>query len=296
MAGTGSDRSNRTTRRSQEPSEGFAGASQRGRNTRMDRPPCAPTQHPWMTTVSFDDALQVPPRIFASKKPVASARVFRKRTPEGDITPFNPGPVDRLPRTHAAGLAHRPTAAQLEDCMNAEAPIPGNHHEAIRDTITNMSGLDPMTFRQNNGSSIRGLAHLLHDTRAFIDRAAHCVDHSSDIGDRRNRWYAGFAGSALESPRRRERDIHGERPARSMPRTNTICVSCSRPTHALTICPGPSRAARECSGVTAHAAKRNAGRRDTGNHVRHNRRHATGHSRWGSPVSASCSYWTTLQW
>ena len=117
-----------------------------------------------------------------------------------DIAPFNPGPVDFLFRTHAAGLVHRPTAAQLRDWMNAEAPIPVNYHEAIRDTIAKMSGLDLMTFRQNNGSSIRGFAHLLHETHAFIDRAVHYVDQYSDIGDRRNRWDAGYAGSAPGIP------------------------------------------------------------------------------------------------
>ena len=105
-----------------------------------------------------------------------------------EIVPFNPGPVDMLIRKYAAGLQPRPDAAQLRDWMNNEAPIPAIYHPAIRDTVAKMTGRDCMVFSQNNGSSLRGFAYLLHATHAFSHRAVHYVDQWSDVGDRRQRW------------------------------------------------------------------------------------------------------------
>ena len=82
--------------------------------------------------------------------------------------------------------APRPSAQQLRDWMNEECEIPAEYHPAIRDANAKMDGWDYMMFRQNSGSSIRGLAHLLHASGAF-----------SDMGDPRPRWDRGYAG--LES-------------------------------------------------------------------------------------------------
>ena len=95
---------------------------------------------------------------------------------------------------HAAGLRPRPTAAQLRDWMNDEAPVPAEYHMAISDTFAKMVGIDYMVFRQNSGSSIRGFVHLVHETRSFTDRLVHYLDQYSDIGDQRPRWGGDYAG------------------------------------------------------------------------------------------------------
>ena len=107
---------------------------------------------------------------------------------------LNPGVVNSIFRKHAAGLRTRPTAEQLCHWMNTESAIPVEYHEAIRDTIAKMRGHHMMRFSQNNGASIRGFAHLIHETGAFTDRVVHYVDNFSDIGDPRPRWDGGYAG------------------------------------------------------------------------------------------------------
>ena len=109
-------------------------------------------------------------------------------------SPLNPGVVNSIFRKHAAGLRTRPTAEQLCHWMNTESTIPVEYHEAIRDTIAKMRGHHMMRFSQNNGASIRGFAHLIHETGAFTDRVVHYVDNFSDIGDPRPRWDGGYAG------------------------------------------------------------------------------------------------------
>ena len=110
---------------------------------------------------------------------------------------FNPGPIDSLFRKYAAGLRTKPGAEQLRWWMNEEINIPPEYHPAIRDVIANMSGEDCMVFRQNSGSSIRGMAYLIHSTGSFTDRVVHYVDQYSDIGDERERWDQGYAGIEL---------------------------------------------------------------------------------------------------
>lgn len=51
-----------------------------------------------------------------------------------------------------------------------------------------------MDFVRNNGASVRGFAHLLHETHAFTNRVVHYVDNFSDIGDPRPRRDGGYAG------------------------------------------------------------------------------------------------------
>ena len=111
--------------------------------------------------------------------------------------PFRPAPIRRMIGKYAAGLKARPSAEQLRDWMNNESPIPAEYHPAIRDTIAKMDGWDYMTFRQNSGSSIRGLVHLIHETQSFSDRIVHYVDTFSDVGDLRPRWDRGYAGFAF---------------------------------------------------------------------------------------------------
>lgn len=112
------------------------------------------------------------------------------------IEKFNPGAINSIINKHVAELHGRPTAKQLRDWMNNTTPIPPEHHAAIYDTILKMDGMDMMRFRQNNGSSIRGFAHLVHETEAYSDRVVHYIDAFSDIGDPRERWDSGYAGIA----------------------------------------------------------------------------------------------------
>lgn len=109
--------------------------------------------------------------------------------------PFNPGIVNSLIRKHAAGLRIKPTAEQLRHWMNSESDIPAEYHEAICDTMAKMYGYQLLRFSQNNGASIRGFAHLIHQTGAYTDRIVHYIDNFSDIGDPRPRWDGGYAGS-----------------------------------------------------------------------------------------------------
>lgn len=78
--------------------------------------------------------------------------------------------------------------------MNTESTIPAEYHAAIYDTIVKMRGRHMLRFSQNNGASIRGFAHLVHETGAFSDRVVHYIDNFSDIGDTRPRWDGGYAG------------------------------------------------------------------------------------------------------
>ena len=110
------------------------------------------------------------------------------------MTKFNPIPIDSLFKKYAAGLRTKPSAEQLRTWMNNEVSIPPEYHTAIRDVMANMTGEDCMRFRQNSGSSIRGMVHLIHETGSFTDRVVHYVDQYSDIGDQRERWDKGYAG------------------------------------------------------------------------------------------------------
>lgn len=112
--------------------------------------------------------------------------------------PFNPHIINHMFAERAAGVRHRPTAHQLRDWMTSESEVPDKYHTAIVDTFARMTGLDLMRFRQNNSSSIRGIAHLLHATGAFSHRAVHFVDARSDIGDQSPWWGKGYAGSSPE--------------------------------------------------------------------------------------------------
>ena len=111
--------------------------------------------------------------------------------------PFNHRPIDFMIGKYAAGLLNRPTAEQLRNWMNNETPVPGKYHAVLRDVMAKMTGRDLMIFRQNCGSSIRGFAHLIHETRAYSDIVVHYIDSWSDIGDNRPRWDRGYAGSRI---------------------------------------------------------------------------------------------------
>ena len=108
--------------------------------------------------------------------------------------PFNPIPISWMIEKYAAGLSSRPTPEQLRDWMNTEAPVPLKYHAAIADTIAKMDGGDYMKFRQNCGASIRGIVHLVHETKSFSDRFVHYLDNFSDVGDVRPRWDDDYAG------------------------------------------------------------------------------------------------------
>ena len=109
-------------------------------------------------------------------------------------SPLNPGVVNSIVRKHAAGLRPRPTAEQLCHWMNTESAVPVEYHHAIYDTMAKMRGHQMLRFSQNNGASIRGFAHLIHQTGAYTDRVVHYIDNFSDIGDTRPRWDGGYAG------------------------------------------------------------------------------------------------------
>ena len=113
--------------------------------------------------------------------------------------PFNPWRIDPLFNKHAAGLlpSHRPTAEQCRDWMNKEAPIPEKYHPALQDIMAKMTGRDLMVFRQNCGASMRGFAHLVHESQAFSDIVVHYIDSWSDIGDTRERWDEGYGGARI---------------------------------------------------------------------------------------------------
>ena len=130
---------------------------------------------------------------FPPRDPPLALKYFTNRIATTK-SPFNPGVVNSIIRKHAAGLRTKPTAEQLRHWMNTESAIPAEYHEAIRDTIAKMRGHHMMRFSQNNGASIRGFAHLIHQTAAFTDRVVHYVDNFSDIGDPRPRWDGGYAG------------------------------------------------------------------------------------------------------
>ena len=112
-------------------------------------------------------------------------------------TPFNPGPIDFMVGKYTAGLTHRPTAKQLRDWMNNEAPVPAPYNAVIQDVVGKMTGRDLMVFRQNCGASMRGFAHLIHETRAYSDIIVHYIDSWSDIGDQRPRRDRGYGGSRI---------------------------------------------------------------------------------------------------
>ncbi len=114
-----------------------------------------------------------------------------------DIAPFNPAPISFMIDKYAAGLANRPTAEQLRDWMNNETPVAHKYHETVQDIAAKMTGRDLMVFRQNCGASIRGFAHLIHETGAYSDIVVHYIDSWSDIGDPRPRWDRGYAGSRI---------------------------------------------------------------------------------------------------
>lgn len=135
------------------------------------------------------------PNCFPPKDPPLPLKYFTNKAATW-IEDFNPGPVNRIFRKHAAGLMAKPTAEQLRDWMNEESEVPEKYHPAIMDTIAKMRGEEMMTFRENNGSSIRGFAHLVHATQAYTDRVVHYIDQWSDIGDPRPRWDGGYTNAA----------------------------------------------------------------------------------------------------
>ena len=107
---------------------------------------------------------------------------------------FKPGLINLFIKKHAAGLRYKPTAEQLRDWMNEETEIPSQYHEAIRDTIYKMNGVSIIQFRMSCGSSVRGMAHLVHQTKAYSDIFVHYVDSYSDNGDQREWFGRGYAG------------------------------------------------------------------------------------------------------
>ena len=107
---------------------------------------------------------------------------------------FEPRRIEQMVNKYAAGVGNRPTAEQLRNWMNEESDIPEEHWPAIVDTIKEMDGSDYLEFWLSCGASLRGMAHLCHQTKAFSDRFVHFLDQFSDIGDRRERWDGGYAG------------------------------------------------------------------------------------------------------
>ena len=91
---------------------------------------------------------------------------------------FNADIVDALMDKHAAGIKreYRPTAAQLRSWMNEECEVPDKYHMAIYDFIGKLDGRMLLKFTHNNGSSIRGFVHLIHQVHSCADRAVHFVD------------------------------------------------------------------------------------------------------------------------
>lgn len=132
-------------------------------------------------------------RIFPPREAPLALKYFTKPL-STTRSRFNPDVVNGIVRKHAAGLRTKPSAEQLRNWMNTESTIPVQYHEAIRDTIAKMRGHHMLRFTQNNGASIRGFAHLIHETKAYTDRVVHYVDNFSDIGDPRPRWDGGYAG------------------------------------------------------------------------------------------------------
>ena len=108
---------------------------------------------------------------------------------------FNPGIVNAWMKKHAAGLLPecRPTAEQLRDWMNNESPVPEQYHMAVYDFIGKLDGSMLMDFTHNNGASIRGFAHLIHQVGSRADKAVHWVDRYSDIGDQRAVYLKGYS-------------------------------------------------------------------------------------------------------
>lgn len=108
---------------------------------------------------------------------------------------FNADIVDALMDKHAAGIRreYRPTAVQLRRWMNEESKVPDKYHMAIYDFIGKLDGRMLLKFTHNNGSSIRGFVHLIHQVHSCADRAVHFVDRCSDIGDQREFFGRGYA-------------------------------------------------------------------------------------------------------
>ena len=96
---------------------------------------------------------------------------------------------------HAAGIRreYRPTAEQLLCWMNDESEVPHEYRMAIYDFIGKLDGRMLLQFTHNNGSSIRGFVHLIHQAHSCADRAVHFVDRYSDIGDQREFIGRGYA-------------------------------------------------------------------------------------------------------
>lgn len=108
--------------------------------------------------------------------------------------PFRPNVIDALMRTYAAGLKREfhPSARQLRDWMNDESQIPDKYHMALYDFIGKLNGRDLMRFTHNNGASIRGFVHLIHQVESRADHAVHFVDRYSDTGDQRKVFGKGY--------------------------------------------------------------------------------------------------------
>lgn len=115
-------------------------------------------------------------------------RALSKATFDRDI-------VDALMNKHAAGIRrdHRPTSQQLRSWMNDESKVPRKYHMAIYDFIGKLDGRMLLRFTHNNGSSIRGFVHLIHQANSCAERAVHFVDRYSDIGDQREFLGRGYA-------------------------------------------------------------------------------------------------------
>ena len=107
---------------------------------------------------------------------------------------FKPCVVDSLMNKHAAGIRRefRPSAGQLRDWMNNESDVPEKYHMAIYDFVGKLNGRMLLQFTHNNGSSIRGFVHLIHQVHSCADRAVHFVDRYSDIGDQREVFGRGY--------------------------------------------------------------------------------------------------------
>ena len=107
---------------------------------------------------------------------------------------FTPRVVDSLMNKHAAGIRRefRPSATQLRDWMNEESEVPSKYHMAIYDFVGKLNGRMLLQFTHNNGSSIRGFVHLIHQVHSCADHAVHFVDRYSDIGDQREVFSRGY--------------------------------------------------------------------------------------------------------
>ncbi len=93
---------------------------------------------------------------------------------------YHPAIINKIIAKHAAGLNSRPTAEQIKNLMETEQPIDPEHYYAIQDTLNKLTGEDLYDFLHNCGSSIKGLANLIHKSLAYHPIICYYVDQFSD--------------------------------------------------------------------------------------------------------------------